>query len=89
MKWFIGITCGIVFLLLIFGIFFSTYTEPDKENYKIFPLQNIWACMDGCSNMQEMVFDYDYKNITMKDLHNKCTDICFEQYWIELDEYEP
>jgi len=40
-----------------------------------------WACMDGCSNMQEMLFNYTYDNESMKNLHDKCTVRCCHQYF--------
>ena len=38
-----------------------------------------WACMDGCSNMQEL---YELKygiNMTKED-HDACAEICWQQY---------
>lgn len=75
-------------LLCIFAaisIFYVITTEdhyiPVPKNKFEMGLCTFWACMDGCSNMQELLFDFDYYNVSMKNLHDSCAAICAHQYW--------
>ena len=46
---------------------------------------NFWACMDGCSNYQEIVEGKpSYYNITAKFKHDVCSGVCCRQYMLTL-----
>ena len=83
--WIIPLCIIFAFIMAFVMFCFGTTEEHNNrvplETYKN-ELQVHWACMDGCSNMQEILFDYDYYNETMKKLHDNCTNICYEQYMV-------
>ena len=48
-------------------------------------MSNYWACMDGCSNMQEIIEGkLSYYNETSKFKHDVCAGVCCRQYMTTL-----
>ena len=40
-----------------------------------------WACMDGCYDMLEVEYgEFDYNNDEMRNLHENCSDLCWERF---------
>ena len=83
---------GIIIAFAIGG--FLTVINNDTEVSELETQVTLyWACMDGCSNMQELVYGTDiYRNETMKFLHIECTVLCCKQYMGDcemlVDEFE-
>lgn len=66
----------VALIVVVFLIIFSNVGESKPD-----PLSLDWACMDGCSNMQELAFGKGiYKDDSMKQLHHTCTEICHKTY---------
>lgn len=61
----------------------------NSKNHECNSFPTYWACMDGCSNMQELVYGKEFVYAgdelwgNMKDLHNKCSKICNQQYNVD------
>ena len=82
--WIIPVT---FFLSLIFWAIFSTY----YFNHEVYPelkfkesAVRYWACMDGCSNMEELIYGikfYSSENQSYKKLHDDCAVRCDKQYF--------
>lgn len=74
----------LVFIIsFVFWILMISYgTDYQGEIFRSYAgVGHTWACMDGCSNMQEIIFDdYDYFNESMKKLHHECADKCHDVY---------
>lgn len=68
---------GIILLIILMITF-------DKYNTQIdFETNNFWVCMDGCSNMQDIIHtpEWNYKNWEeAKELHDECANVCCKQY---------
>lgn len=82
----------ILFLFLIFLVAFSyEMNKADSaESSLISFVKNVWitqywACMDGCSNMDEII-NGKYQNMTLEEnakakiRHDACAIICSKQY---------
>jgi len=81
--WIIPLIFIIGFFLAIFGNtqYYNSIVPIEKQKQE---MSHYWSCMDGCSNIQEIIFKYDYNNETMKKLHDDCALICCKQYMITL-----
>ena len=72
----IGVT---LFLVIIFNV-----STAKSENILDKPIEPYWACMDGCFEMQKMVYgNFNGENKSMKRLHCLCTSECSNLYLIE------
>jgi hypothetical protein len=78
-----------IIIVLMAGLFISlrlmvegveTHCKELTQNATNNMRGEVWSCMDGCSNMQDLIFDFNVDNKTMEDLHNDCSDMCFEVY---------
>ncbi|KKN65084.1 hypothetical protein LCGC14_0484720 [marine sediment metagenome] len=76
----------VIFILVCLFIFWSLFLNFESDNeinclgsFDV-GLMVFWACMDGCSNMQEILFNYSWDNESMKLLHHSCADVCFDQF---------
>ena len=78
----IGLT--IIFIWLFFLSIAAIYhNEKINQNDNDVPNNFIvyWSCMDGCSNMEEILLGkLSYTNQTQKDYHDQCSKICADQY---------
>ena len=79
--WIIPLSMIVSFVMFSIGATEEHNNRVPEEIIKQ-EISRYWACMDGCSNLQEMLFDYDYYNETMKRLHDDCTNVCCNQYML-------
>ncbi len=67
----------LLFLFLIFSIPKNSNNILDK------PIEPYWACMDGCYEMQKIIYEkLDYYNKSMERLHCLCSSKCSNLYLI-------
>ena len=72
----IGFACIIMFGIgIIIGNSKTIETQDDRN------LALDWACMDGCYNMEIVIFgSVMYENKTQELYHGNCSNMCFKQY---------
>ena len=85
LTWIIPLCLVISFIIFCIGATEEHNNRVPLEIYK-YQIQSHWACMEGCSNMQESLFEYNYYNQTMKKLHDDCADICYKQYMVDIND---
>ena len=70
------------FLISLFIFGFGIKDSYDLKDFKMRgEMSNYWACMDGCSNMQEILEGKPlYNNETAKFKHDVCSGVCCRQY---------
>jgi hypothetical protein len=82
----------ILSIALIGSSIFAFYEKDRSNNIEVGrPVALHWACMDGCYNMQLVILNVtfiDIDNLEQKKFHDKCSDICYHQYF-KQEEGEP
>lgn len=71
----------IVVSLLLSGCSITEKAKQAKDSVLSFKESMLayWACMDGCSNMQE-IFRDKYGIEILKEDHDACAAMCWEKY---------
>lgn len=79
--WIIPLMVIAGFSLAIFGTtqYHNSLVPIEQQKSE---MSHYWSCMDGCSNMLEII--YDNKVSDKKDLHDMCAHRCCTQYMITL-----
>lgn len=79
-------SCIIGSLILWASITTYDYNRTQYPTLKIHQeMYGYWACMDGCSNMQEIIEGKPlYNNETAKFKHDVCAGVCCRQFMTTL-----
>lgn len=66
----------VIIILLCTGLYIF-----DKQVRSINDFNIYWSCMDGCYNMEEVIYGtIDPENETLQEYYQECCDKCFYQY---------
>ena len=80
--WIIPLVSILWFFIFVFA---ESYANTKDIQIRI-EMSNYWACMDGCSNMQEILEGKpDYNNESAKFKHDVCAGVCCRQYMTLLE----
>lgn len=78
--WFWFVIGVISFLVLTFTGKLGVPDEVEEEECSQSIVDKYWVCMDGCYNMQKVIYDnFSISNQTLKGCHRECSNICADQ----------
>ena len=64
---------------ILIAVSLSGCSDVQSVKSKVQGLSSYWACMDGCTNMQQ-VFNQKYGIKISKEDHDVCAELCWQQY---------
>ena len=72
-------------IIIVSAFWFYTFMNT-KRNESLQEMSHYWSCMDGCSNMEDIINGKPkYDDTKAKFRHDVCARICCKQYMTILE----